>query len=35
MNTICKFFFCSMYLFISCCTKKIASMVNLLRMKPN
>uniref|UniRef100_A0A0A9FM53 Lipoprotein n=1 Tax=Arundo donax TaxID=35708 RepID=A0A0A9FM53_ARUDO len=35
MNTIYKSFFCSMYLSISCRTKKITFMVDLLGMKPN
>uniref|UniRef100_A0A0A9HQL3 Uncharacterized protein n=1 Tax=Arundo donax TaxID=35708 RepID=A0A0A9HQL3_ARUDO len=35
MNTICRSFFCSLYLYISCRTKKIASMANLPGMKPN
>ena len=35
MNTICRSFFCSLYLSISCHTKKMASMVDLPGMKPN
>uniref|UniRef100_A0A0A9F5A4 Uncharacterized protein n=1 Tax=Arundo donax TaxID=35708 RepID=A0A0A9F5A4_ARUDO len=34
MNTICGSFFCSLYLSISCRTKKIASIVDLPGMKP-
>jgi hypothetical protein len=34
-KTICKSFFCSLYLSISCLIKKIASIVDLLGIKPN
>ncbi|KAG2580760.1 hypothetical protein PVAP13_6NG363350 [Panicum virgatum] len=35
MKTMCKSFFCSLYLFINCRIKKIASMVDLPGMNPN
>ncbi|KAG2617970.1 hypothetical protein PVAP13_3NG258104 [Panicum virgatum] len=35
MKTMCKSFFCSLYLSINCRIKKIASMVDLPGMNPN
>ncbi|PVH32561.1 hypothetical protein PAHAL_9G429100 [Panicum hallii] len=35
IKTMCKSFFCSLYLSINCRTKKIASMVDLPGMNPN
>ena len=35
MKTMCKFFFCFLYLSINCRIKKIPSMVDLPSMNPN